>query len=320
MKLALSRVEANRNFANKIWNAARFVVGNLEPSRAPESGDWGEAPLTLADRWIISRQHELTSEVTQLITDYQFGEAGRRLYDFLWAEYCDWYIEISKIRLYGEDAAAQELAKRVLVYVLERTLRLLHPFMPFVTEEIWQHLPHTGEALIVAPWPEAGPVDQEAESQMSLLMEIIRAIRNARAEYNVEPSRRIAAIIVAGERKPLLEAQRELLAFLARVEREQLTIVARLAEKPARALTLVIGGIEVYLPLAGMVDLEAEQQRLRSELEKTAGEIARVDKLLSNNRFVAKAPAEVVERERGKLAHYREQEARLRERLRVLQG
>ena len=320
MKLSLSRVEANRNFANKIWNAARFVAGNLEGNRPPEKGEWQDVALTLPDRWILSRQNRLTAEATQLINDYQFGEAGRKIYDFLWGEYCDWYIEISKIRLYGEDQAAKEKAKRVLVYVLEKTLRLLHPFMPFLTEEIWQHLPHEGEALIVAPWPEAGPLDEQAEAEMMLLMEIIRAIRNARAEYNVEPGRRIAAIMVAGEALPLLEAHRDLFITLARISEDALTIASRLDAKPSHALTLVIGGIEVYLPLAGMVDLEAEQKRLQGELAKTASEIARVEALLNNERFMAKAPAEVIERERAKLAYFREQEGKLRARLQALQS
>jgi valyl-tRNA synthetase len=318
MKLALSRVEANRNFANKIWNAARFIIGNLE-GQPLQPGGWQDSDLALPDRWIISRQHRLTAEVTQLIKDWQFGEAGRRIYDFLWGEYCDWYIEIAKSRLYGADEATRETTKQVLVYVLERTLRLLHPFMPFVTEEIWQHLPHEGEALIVAPWPQAGVVEEQAETQMGTLVEIIRSVRNARAEYNVEAGRRIAAIIVASESSAILQSHRDMLVNLARISDESLVISAHLERKPARALALVIGGIEVYLPLAGMVDLEAEQKRLQAELAKTTAEIARVQALLSNEKFVARAPADVVERERGKIAYYHEQEAKLRARLQTLQ-
>jgi valyl-tRNA synthetase len=318
MKLALSRVEANRNFANKIWNAARFIIGNLE-GQPLQPGGWKDSDLALPDRWIISRQQRLTAEVTQLIKDWQFGEAGRRIYDFLWGEYCDWYIEIAKSRLYGMDEAARETTKQVLVHVLERTLRLLHPFMPFVTEEIWQHLPHEGEALIVASWPQAGVVEEQAETQMGTLVEIIRSVRNARAEYNVEAGRRIAAIIVAGESSAMLQSHRDMLVNLARISDESLTIAAHLESKPARALALVIGGIEVYLPLAGMVDLEAEQKRLQAELAKTTAEIARVQALLSNEKFVARAPADVVERERGKIAYYHEQEAKLRARLQTLQ-
>lgn len=316
MKLSTTRLEASRNFANKVWNAARFVLSHasgIAPVRNIRSAD-----LTLPDRWILSRQHRLTEEVTRLINDWQFGEAGRRIYEFLWGEYCDWYIEISKISLYGKNEAAKALTCQVLVYVLERTLRLLHPFMPFITEELWQHLPHEGEALIIAPWPEAGPLDEVAEEEMGLVTEIIRAIRNARAEYDVPPGRRITAIIVAGERKPLLEAQKEVLISLARLDEDGLTIADSLAEKPTRALALVIGGVEIYLPLAGMVDLEAEQARLRSELESTVQEVERVTKLLDNPNFVSKAPGQIIERERAKLAQYQEQEVKLRARLQAL--
>ncbi len=314
MKLAMSRVEANRNFANKIWNATRFVLGNLEGEGAGK-GAWDPAALSLADRWIISRQHRLTGDVTQLIEDYQFGEAGRRIYDFLWSEYCDWYIEISKTRLYGQEEAAKETTRQVLVYVLERTLRLLHPYMPFLTEELWQHLPHEGEALMVAPWPQVGELDEAAEEQMGLLMELVRAIRNARAEYEVEPGRRIAAIIAAGTHRELLQSLRPELVALARIDEENLTIAETLEKKPAKALALVIGGVEAYLPLAGLVDLAQEVARLEGELSKTAQEMERVRNLLGNPNFVNKAPAQVVEREREKLALYSEQKDKLRARL-----
>ena len=314
MKLSPSRVEANRNFANKIWNAARFVLSNLDQGEPLQEG-WELGALPLPDRWIVSRQHRLTQEVTRLMNDYQFGEAGRRIYEFLWSEYCDWYIEISKTRLYGDDPEARRMTQGVLVYVLERTLRLLHPFMPFLTEELWQHLPHQGEALIIAPWPEAGPVDERAEGEMALLMEIIRAIRNARAEYNVPPGRGIAAIMAAGSAEPLLKSQREMLITLAHIDQGQLTIAEALAEKPEQALALVIGGIEVYLPLAGLVDLDEERARLQEELAKTRQEVARVAKLLDNDNFTAKAPPQVVQKERDKLAMYQEQEAKLEGRL-----
>ena len=319
MKLSLTRVEANRNFANKIWNAARFVMANAG-ELAPVQPTWKPSELSLADRWIISRQHGLTSDVNRLIGDWQFGEAGRRIYEFLWNEYCDWYIEISKISLYGDDPAARGITQRVLVYVLERTLRLLHPFMPFVTEEIWQHIPHQGEALIVAPWPGGGDLDEAAEADMNLVMEIIRAIRNARAEYDVKAGRRIAAVIAAGEAHALLQAQRETLVALARIDEGALSIAETLSDKPAEALALVIGGIEAYLPLAGMVDLEEEKARLESELANTAGEISRVEKLLSNQGFVSKAPPAVVQKERDKLATYQEQQAKLQDRLNSLIG
>jgi valyl-tRNA synthetase len=313
-------VEANRNFANKMWNATRFVMSDVSTSNESTSNELTSSfvDLSLPDRWIVSRHNHLIAEVTRLFEDYNFGEAGRQIYDFLWGEYCDWFIEISKIRLYGEDEEAKDTAQQVLVRVLDRTMRLLHPFMPFVTEEIWQHLPHEGEALIVAPWPEAGPTDEAAEAQMALIMEIVRAIRNARAEYKVEPGRRIEAIIAAGEEYELLSGQRDILITTARLDADKLHIARTLETKPTQALALVVGGVEVYLPLAGMVDLAKERQRLAVEIEEVAKGIAGSEKLLANEDFLAKAPAHVVERERDKLADYRQRQAKLQERLRSL--
>jgi len=357
VNLSLTRVEANRNFANKMWNAARFVLSQMtndlgdQGSGIRDQGQ-GTSPLSLVsspssphwllpDRWILSRHNRLIQNVTRLMEDWQFGEAGRQIYDFLWGEYCDWFIEMSKIRLYGEDDEAKDTARQVLVHVLDRTLRLLHPFMPFVTEEIWQHLKGSGirdqgpgktsppelggteggrwpEALIVAPWPEAGPTDEAAEAQMALIMEIVRAIRNARAEYTVEPGRRIEAIIAADEEYELLSGQRDVLITTARLDADKLHIARTLETKPAQALALVVGGVEIYLPLAGMVDLEKERQRLAAEVEEVAKGMAGSEKLLANEDFLAKAPAQVVQRERDKLADYRQKQAKLQERLKSL--
>jgi valyl-tRNA synthetase len=330
MKLDLERVEANRNFANKIWNAARFVVMNLEDASGAklleefDPSDW--ARFNLPQRWIISRLHRLIREVTRLIEDYQFGEAGRQMYDFLWSEYCDWFIEIAKADLYRGTPEAKRQAQRVLVYVLERTLRLLHPYMPFVTEAIWQHLTDGGitiagkhyPSIMIAPWPEAGQMDEAAEEEMSLLIDIIRGIRNVRAEYNVEPGRRIAAIIEADTRFPVLNEHRDIIIEQARLDPEKLTLVEKLPAKPTQAVGLVIGGVEVYVPLAGMVDIEAERQRVLKEIAQVEAEMARVEKLLSNPGFLNKAPAEVVEREREKRAQFQENLEKLRRRLELL--
>ena len=323
MKLSRTRLEANRNFANKIWNAARFVVSNLEVGAGSPRP---EAPETLADRWIQSRLQRLTADVTRLIDEYQFGEAGRQIYDFLWGEFADWYIEISKVRLYGDDPAAAATARRVLVTVLEQALRLLHPFMPFVTETIWQSLKRAwgderwGDSIMIAPWPAAGVTDAEAERQMASIMDVVRAIRNARAEYDVEPARRIPALIAAGDLTAAFQAERASLVSLARLDDARLTIAPELAEKPAKALALVTGGVEVYLPLAGLVDLEREQARLSKELADVEADIARAAGLLANERFVAKAPAEVVQKERDKLAAAEERKAALAARLEMLAG
>jgi valyl-tRNA synthetase len=318
MNLALERIEGNRNFANKIWNAARFLTSNLE-GEAPRGAPPREG-LSLPDRWILSRLHGLIEGVTRLMDTHLYGEAGRQIYEFLWNEYADWTIEISKAALYGDDPAAKSRTRHVLAYVLDECLRMLHPFMPFVTEEIWQHIPHEGEALIIAPWPQAdqGYLDQAAERQMTLVMDLIRGIRNVRSEYNVPPSRRISAVISAGEWADLLNAQRESFIRLANVDGEGLKIEQALSEQPAQAASVTVGGVTAFLPLADLVDLEAERARLRKELDAAAGQIARSEGLLEGNSFARRAPAEVVQRERDKLENLRATHATLQERLKTL--
>jgi len=320
MSLSEERIVANRNFANKVWNATRFVVSNLGVAFETGMGTWNLSAMALPDRWIISRLNRLIENATRLMDAYQYGEAGRQIYEFLWGEYADWYIEIAKTRLYGTDARAQATVRRVLVYVLDRTLRMLHPFMPFVSEVAWQHLPHasTEDSLMVAAWPAEGDVDEGAEAVMNLIMDAIRAIRNARAEYDVEPARRIVAHIAAGEKYDLFLAQRDILTELARLDQGSLRLAHSLLDKPQQALTLVLGGVEIYLPLAGMVDLEAERARLRQELAHLDEGIERSQKLLNNQGFIAKAPAEVIQREQDKLTTLREQADKLRQRLAAL--
>jgi valyl-tRNA synthetase len=327
MKLSMQKVEAARNFANKLWNATRFVLGNLRDGYTAEdtartAAEWRSNPaqLSLPDRWILSRHNRLVLEVNRLIDQYQFGEAGRALYEFLWGEFCDWYIEIAKVPLGGDDQTTAQRTRHVLVYVLERTMRLLHPMMPFVTEEIWQHLPHEGEALIIAPWPEADPLDEAAEAEMGPIMEMVRAIRNARAEYGVEPSRAIAATVLAGQKRDLVMAHADILTRLARIDPDRLSIERTLAEKPGKALALVVSGYEVFLPLAGLVDLDRERSRLTAELSSLQRDLARAEELLANPGFVSKAPPEVVQKEQAKLEDYRQRQHKLEERLHAIEG
>jgi valyl-tRNA synthetase len=325
MSLDPRRLEAARNFANKIWNAARFVVTNLEGAVA--DGPFTER--TLADRWIVSRLDRLIAEVTELFDTYQYGEAGRRIYDFLWGEFCDWYIEACKIRLYGDDLAARSTAQATLVWVLDRALRLLHPYMPFVTEEIWQHLKAAWirgdcwqESLMICRWPEAGgPFDDEAEGDMGLLMDLIRQIRNARAEFDVTPGKRVPATIAGADKLEMLQAQRSLLTFLAKVDDGQLTLTKALDEKPEKAVALVAAeGVEAYLPLAGLVDLEQEIARLKKAVAGAEQEIRRAEGMLANESFTSKAPPEVVQRQRDRLAEQEERRGRLAARLEALEG
>ncbi len=343
MNLDSRRLEGARNFTNKMWQAARFVLSNLEDGLTPLASLPASCFL-LPDRWILSRLNRLIQSVDRLFETHQYGEAGRQIHDFLWGEYCDWYIEASKVRLYEpstssghREGADKAIPQAVLLHVLETAMRLLHPFMPFVTEAIWQALPTPpqpprggkggGEALITARWPEtdAALLDEEAEEQMELTMALIRGIRNRRAEYNVIPGKRIPALIAAGDATQLLGMQRAVLCALAKLDNSQLSIQPTI-QPPAQVVTIVVGDVVCYLPLvlseaeglAALVDLEAERERLASELAKIEARIARSESLLAGE-FAQKAPAHVVERERDKLADLKTEQAKLKERLTALE-
>jgi valyl-tRNA synthetase len=318
MNLSLERVASNRNFSNKIWNATRFVLGNLDAgfvaTQAPP-----QSALSLPGRWILSRLNAVIAETTRLIDEYNFGEAGRQTYDFFWGEYADWYIEIAKIALNGQDPAARKTTQQVLVYVLDQTLRLLHPYIPFITEAAWQHLPHQGDSLSLATWPQAGPRDEAADADMGLLISMVRAIRNARAENDVEPGRKITALIAAANKHKLVAQNQAALAQLARLDADSLQVVEALAEKPDDALTLVIeGGLEIVLPLSGLIDVAAERERLQKEAAELEKRIAGSRKTLANENFASKAPAAVVEREQAKLADLESQAEKIQARLATL--
>jgi valyl-tRNA synthetase len=325
LNLSLQRVEGNRNFTNKIWNAVRYVLSQLDTtSLAQEPAASGPAPAALPERWITSRLAATVTEATRLMEAFQYGEAGRQIYEFFWNEFCDWYLEISKVALYGPDAVAKAQTLATLVQVLDSSLRLLHPFIPFVTEETWGYLkqavlagrPSTvwPPALIVAPWPQAPATDLAAEADMVLTMEIVRAIRNVRAEYSVQPGHRIPAILQAGADKlALLQDQARVVCALARLDPDQLVIQAA-GDVPPRSVTLVAGAATVYLPLSGLIDLAAERERLGKEMADAQAQVERGTKLLAGP-FAQRAPAEVVERERARLAELQERIARLAARL-----
>ena len=331
MNLSLQRVEGNRNFTNKIWNAVRFVLSQLNDESTNQrmaNGENGDSLIrpfadSLPERWILSRLSATIADATRLMDTFQYGEVGRQIYDFFWSEFCDWYLEISKIALYRGDATAKAETRATLVKVLDESLRLLHPFIPFVTEETWGYLKAAEEqgsrgvgwpkALIVAPWPQAGARDPAAEADMGLVMDLVRAIRNARAEYDVKPGAQIAASVTAGSRAALLNGQAEILCALARLDPARLTIAAQL-EAPAQALTLVVGSVTAYLPLADLVDLAAEQEKLSKELAEAEAQIDRSRSLLDGP-FAQRAPANVVQREREKLDELVTRAERLRERL-----
>jgi valyl-tRNA synthetase len=314
MKLYEEKLESSRNFANKLWQMARFIMGNLPDAYQLPTGEPETRPgLRLEDRWILSRHNQVISAVTRLLDSYQFGEAGRQIYEFLWSEFADWFIEASKVRLYGEIEEDKATARQVLVYVFERALRLLHPFMPFVTEEMWQHLPHAGESLMVSRWPEPGWVDEEAEAAQGEIWQHIRDVRNRRAEERWPVEVKPASYTVAGDLYDALDSQKDVFAWLARVEPRKIFS----QREPVPAGSAVVTG-QLSTTLVVEVDVGKERERLGQELSNLEGEIARSEQLLGNEGFVTKAPGEVVCRERDKLTRYQKEREKLREKLRGL--
>ncbi len=325
-KLDMEKVEHARNFANKIWNMARFITSNLEPNE-PIAPIPNSQSLPLADRWILSRLNHVIASVNELYRNWDFGDGTRQVHDFLWREFADWYIEASKPALAsrGSNAAAAQRTRAILIHILDLGLRLLHPTMPFVTEETWQQLkafgmPSKSDALIVAEWPQADKrlFDARAEKEFAVVMDIVRAIRNARTEFNVEPGKRIPAAVSAGSALALLESQRETIASLARLDPATFQIKKR-AEKPAQSLALVVGKVEIYLPLAGMIDVGKEKVRLVNEITKARGDIERGEKLLASE-FSKRAPKEVVAKTRDQLAANQERAMKLDAQLAGLEG
>jgi valyl-tRNA synthetase len=330
MNLSLKKVEANRNFANKVWNAGRFVIGALDlaPANAQAAPNW-----TLADSWVWARLEALVREVDRLFSSYQYGEAGRQIYDFFWSEFADWYLEIAKQQLAdGGDQAfytAQTLAR-----LLDACLRLLHPFTPFVTEELWGHLKRSlqerpglytpaegwSDALMVARFPEPRPAEgweDQKVADFNLIQEAIRAIRNLRTEKKVVPGKRISIVIAAGDKLPIFQSQVSSLVSLASIDPAGLKLVDALAEKPQGAVGLVVSGVEIYMPLAGLVDSEAERDRLQKELAEVQSQVERLEKLLVSD-FARRAPAALVDKECQKLEGFKETARKLNEQLKNL--
>lgn len=301
MRFSTEKVESSRNFANKIWNASRFIQMNLTIDKA-------ELPKTLAleDKWILSKFNELVKAVTENIDKYELGLAVQKLYDFIWDNFCDWYIEIVKPRLQNKDnVEANENAQKVLCYVLSNTMKLLHPFMPFITETIWQALPHEGESIMVSKWPEyQDSLNFTVETeQVETIMDTIRAIRARRAEMNVPPSKK-AKVILFTENRSAYEAGSTFFAKLAYASEIQFVDAA--LSNVENMVSVVTKGAQVYMPMGELVDFEKEKARLEKEKAKVQKDIDFVMKKLNNEGFVAKAPAAVIAQEREKAAKYQE--------------
>ena len=301
MRFYTERVEASRNFANKIWNASRFTLMNLDITEncLPDA-----AELQLEDKWILSKYNTVVKEVTENLDKYELGIAVSKLYDFIWDNFCDWYIELVKPRLFDKENPTGTTAQQVLTYVLSNTMKLLHPFMPFITEEIWQHLPHEGESIVISRFPqfEAALEFPAEEKQMELIMGAISAVRNRRAEMNVPPSKKSKMIIVTGQ-KAVFEHGRVFFEKLASAS--EVRIQTDKAGVSSNAVDIVIDGAEVFLPLDELVDKTQELERLTKEKKQLEGEIKRVEGKLNNPGFVSKAPEKVVNEEREKEVKYK---------------
>jgi valyl-tRNA synthetase len=302
IRLAEDRVEGYRNFANKVWNVARMVLANLD---GYDAGRARRVPPSLADRWIASRLARAVGEVRANLRRYRFNDAASAVYQFMWHELADWYLETAKVPLYRADDPARRLrTQHTLVTVLETALRLLHPFMPFITEELWQRLPHRGESIMVAPYPRVPrrAIDEEAERRMGAIMGVVTAIRNIRGEMRIGPGVTLSVIVRAGgDHAGLLEEHRALVEALARVR----LAVDPQATRPAASALAVVGPSEVYVELAGVVDLAAERARLEKEVRRAGDAVASIESKLARPEFVERAPAAVVERERERLAEQR---------------
>ncbi len=308
------KLEAAWNFINKIWNASRYALMNLD-GMTYDDIDLSKV-TSIVDQWILTRLNETIAKVTDRFDAFEFGEAGRALYHFIWNDFCDWYIEMSKEVLQGDDEDAKHTTRSVLSYVLEQMLALLHPIMPFVTEEIWQHIPHQGNSIVTAKYPEVeeSQIHQEAARHMEALISFIRSIRTARNENNVAPSKPIAIHVKANSQEILtmLEENKE---YINRFANPSELKMALDTEIPDQAMTLFFSDGEIYLPLAGFIDIDEEIQRLEAELAKWASEVERVDKKLANQGFVNNAPADLVEKERQKGKDYQQKYQATKERL-----
>jgi valyl-tRNA synthetase len=320
MSLGQDKLESGRNFANKLWNATRFILQSLESER-PEAQALEVRPQRIEDQWITSQLNRLIQNSTNLMRTFQFGEAEQQIYDFVWSKFCDWYIEVAKLRLRDRSTPSP---LPLLANTLEKALRLLHPFMPFVTEELWQslkqRLPDGSQmpaSIMIAPYPFADDkaFAPEAERVMDSVIEIVRSIRNIRAQYKVKSSKWIEARVYTGELLSSLIPQTDMIEILAKAR--PLTILDRQKREATKDkdVVLVLKEAEVVVPLAGMVDQLAEEQRLAKESEEIKERIAQLEARLRDKAFLNKAPSQVIEKEKQKLSMLEDKLKRLRQEL-----
>jgi valyl-tRNA synthetase len=326
MNVNTKQVEPSRNFINKVWNASRFIITSLDKITAPAIS---EPEWTLADSWIWARVQQLIRDVERLFQSYQFGEAGRQIYDFFWSEFADWYIEVAKLQLLEGGDRAYYTAN-TLVRVLDLCLRLLHPYTPFITEEIWGNLRNAvlgthlsdlaadwADGLIISSWPEirhAESWENECITDFNLVQETIRSIRNMRSEKNVKPGKRIPALLAAGEKTEIFRQQKNIISALAQIDLDRFEITTGLPPKGENQIAIAIGSVEIYIPIEGLVDTSEERERLNKALSEAESQASRLEKLLSSS-FAERAPAEIVQKEKDKLASYQETVDKLKKQL-----
>jgi valyl-tRNA synthetase len=310
IRLSEERIAGYRHFMNKLWNATRFCLQNLD-GYDPVHVEPAQLQPELADRWILSRLQRIITEVRQALETYAFNEAAHLLYHFVWHELCDWYIELAKQRLRGH-GRPRLTAQHTLATALDQTLRLLHPLIPFITEELWQHLPQASESLVIAPYPtaDAACIDVTAESQMQLLMDVVSAIRTIRGEVRLAPSQRVDVRMRVEDatQQALLQQHAAYLATLATLETLQIDAAM---QRPEGAATTVVAGMDIYVPLAGLIDFAQEKQRLEKDLQKLHQELQQAEKKLGNPQFLARAPADIVAKERTAQAERHDKRQRL---------
>ncbi|TDM04462.1 valine--tRNA ligase [Macrococcus carouselicus] len=320
LRYSTEKVEASWNFINKIWNASRFSLMNIGEDFSVEDIKL-DGKKSVADKWILTRLNETIEEVTRLADKYEFGEVGRSLYNFIWDDFCDWYIEMSKIPMNSDDEEAKQMTRSILAYTLDQIMRMMHPFMPFVTEAIWQNLPHEGESIVRASWPVVRPelTDDASKHEMEQLMEIIRAVRTSRTEVNTPMSKEIPVLIKAHNDMHLnnIESNRH---YIDRFCNPSELVVSLSPEVPEKAMTTAVFGAEVILPLEGLIDMDKERERLNKELEKWQKELDRVNGKLANEKFVSKAPEKVINEEKEKQVLYTERYRAVKERLEQLKA
>jgi len=322
--LSKEKFEIGRNFANKIWNASRFIMMNLDDDAPAARGRIDKAGLSFADRWILSRLNRAVESVDASLEGFRFNEAASTAYEFFWHEFCDWYVEIVKLEMTNkgpEGARRKKAVQAILVHCIEDSLKILHPFMPFVTEEIWQNLPHEGDSIMVSAWPKADKemFDDEAEQEMAVAIGVISSIRNIRAELNIQPQKLCNAIVTAGSAKSRQAIDKSVEHIKALSRLGSLEITDKMS-RPKASSFAVFGDCEICVPLEGLVDIEAEKKKMMSkigELEKYTGSI---EGKLRNKNFTDKAPKEIVEAEKAKLADARVSLDKLKENLKRLEN